>query len=688
MVAFALFCFLHTGLAQFLSCSWIDPESGASFNLRPLYRNAAQGDYTGTDGQYLYSMNICGASNAGGDCTSQGGLLCQFKTDNTYEATVASWTKTPRPTWSLINKANPALGVDLFYQNGDNCYDNNLPRNTNMTFYCDPHAPVTTQFAIYENPGDTCTYYVSYTSPFACPQSDIPVNRLSSGEFVLDSASSGTWKYYSIDVGLGMSQLQVTTSQTSVGGFVQLYVRFSALPTELAYDRADLGNTNTHYVNIRTDDPPSSNPLQPGFTYYIGVKAMYGDVSYALTPYTFQCFGNCSGAQGTCVVSGDGGYECECAPGYDSNFDDCSAQVVMAYPGRLYNGTLVNSGWRYYKIDVQGSYSYQLFVELNRVRSDPGTALPTLMIKKGDWPTYASNDGIVQDITSPSTHWELEVMYPKLTPGYWIVAVVGSWDTTFNYNLQVNIFDCDHNCSSHGVCSPSNNTCTCNPGYGDTDCSLEELQLVTGTPFNAKIPPYSTSYFTIVVPSFIGHVDLIATVDCFSPFYPLVLINPAASGVPTESKNLYSSPLPQTQLTSLRVSAYSIETANSSKWYLGVVSYGWGTMDVNITVTYDGYCPNDCSNNGVCVVSETSIYCNCTAGFEGGGCDVMVGSNSSSDGVDDGTFAGIVIAFVFVGLVLGYGIKTKFPQLCQSKSERLTSTTTHQTQYSAISEAS
>ncbi|QTH70661.1 S8 family peptidase [Pseudoalteromonas xiamenensis] len=76
------------------------------------------------------------------------------------------------------------------------------------------------------------------------------------------SASSGTWKYYTVDVPAGMSSLTVTTSGGS--GDADMYVKFGAQPTTSSFDCRPYENGNAETCNITS---PSAG------TYYIGLNA-------------------------------------------------------------------------------------------------------------------------------------------------------------------------------------------------------------------------------------------------------------------------------------------------------------------------------------------------------------------------------------------------------------------------------
>lgn len=125
--------------------------------------------YTGTERTYFYEMNPCGIVTDVDKCQQNGATLCQLNmnTPPEYVATVASWTKTPDLTWSIINPSSPAIGAKQTYTNGDTCYIFGQPRvrTAVITYLCG--TKVFDTFAISED-DNTCTFNVEIQSPYAC----------------------------------------------------------------------------------------------------------------------------------------------------------------------------------------------------------------------------------------------------------------------------------------------------------------------------------------------------------------------------------------------------------------------------------------------------------------------------------------------------------------------------------------
>jgi len=128
----------------------------------------SSGYYTGTDGSYDYEMNVCDVVQTVSACTSAGALICQFKLGTLdYVATVASWTKAPDATWSIMNATNPAQGARQTYKNGDTCIIFGQPRERTavVNYFCD--SANSNSFTISEDP-NTCTFTINMKSKYAC----------------------------------------------------------------------------------------------------------------------------------------------------------------------------------------------------------------------------------------------------------------------------------------------------------------------------------------------------------------------------------------------------------------------------------------------------------------------------------------------------------------------------------------
>jgi len=667
-----------------IQCKWTDPDTNASFNLQPMYRQSAMGDYVGADNIYRYYMNICGAANVGGNCTDQAGLLCQYK-QGQYQALIASFIANPKPVWSLISRNNPNAGLILNYSNGDICYETNQSRVATLFLHCDTQAPVTTTFTLVEP--DQCTYQISLTSPNACPITDQTL-RILSGENITANLPAGNWSYWTIDVQDGQSELQVNLEQTSTtGGYQNLFVRLGARPTESAYDAADISLLGKHKVVLRR--PGYSPNLQSPATYYIGVKSYNQNTAYALTAYTNLCFSNCSG-HGTCAPNATTGWStCQCAVGYQTPFPDCSAPLIDVARDQQYHYVLEDDNTAYFRYQLNDSNAYQLFVEIVRDMTDPMETLPIMMINTNDFPTVQDNDGYIADRAPGSNFWQLEIM-EGIQQGDYILAVVGSLDTTFKFSVEFNVYDCDHNCSGQGTCNPVTHVCTCADGYGDLDCGEYTRPLSFGSPLQAYVAPNQISYFVVNISSAetLSEIDLLFEVIENDPnYYPRIYGSPAIMGVPTITNHLYASPLPLSSLESIRVPAYVLNEYGPGTWYFGISSFSPVAFEVTIQASLEGYCPDDCSGNGKCYVDPNTFRstCQCDSGWVGGACDTL-NSDITSDNVDTGLFVGLIFVFLFIGFLVGLGSSFLIKKCKEGKQTSYATTTSSGGGYNAVNE--
>jgi len=263
-------------------------------------------------------------------------------------------------------------------------------------------------------------------------------------------------------------------------------------------------------------------------------------------------------------------------------------------------------------------------------------------------------------------------------------------DTVFQYQIEMNVYDCDHGCSNHGTCNVANNTCSCYDNYGADDCSLTKKPLAENVPTKVNIPPYQTTYFAIEVSQAqaLGHIDMKIVVTEDDPaFYPRLLLSP--QNPPTDANHFLASPMPLRGSTTVRLPANALKQYYPATWYLGVVSYAYETISISVVLSYEGYCPNDCTNHGACLINtnDYSVTCTCDPGWNGGACDVADSDlPSGNSNVATGTTVALVFVFLFLGIVLGVGIKTKFPGIC-AKGEGEAFTSDRRVGYSAMGEA-
>jgi len=94
-------------------------------------------------------------------------------------------------------------------------------------------------------------------------------------------------------------------------------------------------------------------------------------------------------------------------------------------------------------------------------------------------------------------------------------------------------------------------------------------------------------------------------------------------------------------------------------WYFLLVNKQYDTVDVEVETAYEGWCP--CAfEHGTCS-SQLPTICNCSAGWQGGACDVS--TSTSTSGTDGGTVAALVIVMIFLGVVIGVVVTHKWPHI-------------------------
>eukprot|EP00457_Paulinella_chromatophora_P010674 gb/GEZN01010786.1/.p1 GENE.gb/GEZN01010786.1/~~gb/GEZN01010786.1/.p1 ORF type:complete len:315 (-),score=21.08 gb/GEZN01010786.1/:244-1188(-) len=153
--------------------------------------------YTGSDGEYKFTMNVCGEAwgSASDSCT---GVLCQYSLpDENFVANVASWAETQNGLglWQPIDPEDCTKGMQLALANIHDCYVggiSNLPRVATIKYICDAEGlevPITfdvTEFG-------TCQYEVQMRSQSHCDTSFVCANApcKNNGECELDRSIVG-----------------------------------------------------------------------------------------------------------------------------------------------------------------------------------------------------------------------------------------------------------------------------------------------------------------------------------------------------------------------------------------------------------------------------------------------------------------------------------------------------------------
>jgi len=160
-----LLCSLSSVVVWSQDCTWSYSPPGQTstyvFDLSGLTRTNG-GFLTGAAATFEYQFNPCGVVNVSASCSSGGATICQSE-NNIFVAVVASWTRTPAPTWQLSNANDPTAGVQQVFNNGDSCSPG--VRSATITYHCD--TVNSTSFTISESP--TCNFNVDITSTLACP---------------------------------------------------------------------------------------------------------------------------------------------------------------------------------------------------------------------------------------------------------------------------------------------------------------------------------------------------------------------------------------------------------------------------------------------------------------------------------------------------------------------------------------
>jgi hypothetical protein len=170
----AFLCLIAAAIAA-PTCSWVytDPTTQAAYPYDLSRMTKSSGYYFGTDGSYDYECNVCGIVQTVAQCTNTGALACQFERNTTgppqkYVATIASWTKTPDPTWAILDAKDPNGGVQQSYNNGEPIcviFGQQKPRVGVIQYKCGSGTSDT--MTVSEEP-NTCVFTLVLESKYAC----------------------------------------------------------------------------------------------------------------------------------------------------------------------------------------------------------------------------------------------------------------------------------------------------------------------------------------------------------------------------------------------------------------------------------------------------------------------------------------------------------------------------------------
>jgi len=618
-----------------------------TYDLSSLYRSDAEGDYYSQDAAgYVYHMNLCGPVHTGGDCSRKNGTLCQYQAkgqNNTgknvsglrFISMIASTDETPK--WEFISANNPDAGVRLrFAKQGDTCKIGNItqPREVIMEFACSKTQNVSPRFTISEASNGICHYALSYSTPEACPRSQLPP-PIEAGKVYSLSVAKKEWHYSTINVLDNTADLLIKITQTGANesnyGDPDLYVRKGSYPTVSVYDYSQVGSGKHEQVSIRKSN--KDKPLTPG-SYIIGVYA-FGtrSVDFDLQVFLLDCPGNCS-QHGQCING-----KCQCDEGYNVVLnDDCSAQVQEVSLGQLVQGSYgEDTLLSYFRFNVNDTDVFQL--QVNVAWGDINIS-SALAVAKGRFPTLADNDGQDYEYYGGDGTLQVSVSQENVSPGIWIAALFNQRSmmakSAKSYNFSVTTSDCPSGCSGHGQCNKVTHNCTCDTGFTSKntaleDCALETKSLDGTDALIAHLRPWSSEYFSVeVTAENADHQhELFVNVICKNNgSEPQTFMS--YGQLPTSYNYDFVSPLPRSEYTFITISPYDLK---KGFYYL--------------------YVPNRRYKN--ITVVATAIFRSTNSGSGSGS-----SSDPSSEGFHStGTVVGYSILFLLIGGVMGYLVQTK-----------------------------
>jgi cation-dependent mannose-6-phosphate receptor len=154
-----------------INCKYAAPSPGtATWDLSSLTKTDGS-DYTGTDTEYKYKMNVCGVSTGcdGGATPSKNLAICQFSMADVFVASLGSFAVDP--VWALIG--SPPLpaekGVQYTMTNGEQCWieGRQMIRTVNQVFSCRTGSGTDSTVTVTEDKIQ-CIFTVTLNTDKAC----------------------------------------------------------------------------------------------------------------------------------------------------------------------------------------------------------------------------------------------------------------------------------------------------------------------------------------------------------------------------------------------------------------------------------------------------------------------------------------------------------------------------------------
>jgi len=182
---------------------------------------------------------------------------------------------------------------------------------------------------------------------------------------------------------------------------------------------------------------------------------------------------------------------------------------------------------------------------------------------------------------------------------------------------------CPSNCNHHGDCR--HDVCSCSAGWSGSDCSLYDVELVSGESYSDSLDTFTWHYYHVNVG--VGTSGLNVTVRQTSD-YGDVDVYIQRGALPTQRSYLTS------DTTTANYIELSVTNPGPGLYYVGL--YGYWHVDYTLTVDVLSSCSVDCGAHGHCEQQT----CICYDSYTGAACDkydrTLTSGNSVSDHVETG----------------------------------------------------
>lgn len=438
---------------------------------------------------------------------------------------------------------------------------------------------------------DVCTCNEGY----AGDDCSISITPLRNRVAVEDSLTTFTWKYYSMSLPTDVNALNITVHQLNSFGDVDVFVQKGRLPTRSDNMASDVSTATITNLLVQ--------PSPPG-TYYIGCYA-YFYVEYSIMAEMLNtCTVDC-GEHGECAHN-----QCACYEGYAG--EQCEFFDMELSSNAVVEGSVLTGEFQYYHHDVPADSNFDLVVS----QDSSSNCDIDVYIRRETYPSLFAFDQ-----SNVTTAQVTEVHLSDLEAGLWFIGIYGYRGCGYVINFVVSPRTaCLSECSAHGSCHSSHNTCTCDRGFSGDYCETMDDGLTDGSQVDGHVDAGYWNYYHFQITSQNAVNIHVRQADSLSDCDVFVASNRLPSQVDYEYADTGYSQEFDVQ----------VNNPSTATWNIGV--FGWSDCSYSLTLSMPTHCP--CvMGHGHCEAG--SSLCMCLPGYTGPSCEQSTNSISNGQVLDD-----------------------------------------------------